>query len=135
MSIHPFGTVKGERIDEIRLSSTAGATASILTWGATLRDLVVPLPDGKQRRVVLGYQDMVGYAVNPNFLGATVGRYANRIAAGRFQFDGQHDPPADDTRVQRLPVRRPAADRQVGEREPGRVVRRETFQPLFRIGQ
>ncbi len=88
MTIHPFGTVKGEHIDEIRLSSAAGATASILTWGATLRDLVVPLPNAKQRRVVLGYEDMEGYAVNPNYLGATVGRYANRIAEGRFSLDG-----------------------------------------------
>lgn len=89
MSIHPFGHLPdGTAISEIRLANASGATASILTFGATLRDLVVPLPDGGSRRVVLGFESLEGYFENNRFLGATVGRHASRIDRGRLVIDG-----------------------------------------------
>jgi aldose 1-epimerase len=88
MSVRKFGVVNGVAVQEICLASVTGATASILTWGATLRDFVVPLSNGDRRRVVLGYESIEGYRVNPGYLGATVGRNCNRIAGGRFTLDG-----------------------------------------------
>ena len=88
MSVHAFGVMEGRAVDEIRLRSPAGARASILTWGAILHDLVVPLASGATRRVVLGYEGLEGYAADPYYMGATVGRFANRIADGRFELDG-----------------------------------------------
>lgn len=88
MSVREFGVVDGVAIQEICLASVTGATASILTWGATLRDFVVPLGNGDKRRVVLGYESIDGYRVNPDYLGATIGRNCNRIADGRFNLDG-----------------------------------------------
>jgi len=85
--IHRFGEVGGNSVDEIRLANAAGATASVLTWGATLRELMIPV-NGSQRRVVLGYAGIDGYAENPCYLGATAGRYANRICGWTFVLGG-----------------------------------------------
>ena len=88
MSVHPFGRLAdGTEISEIRLTNAAGATASILTFGAALRDLVVPVSAGP-RRVVLGSRDLDGYLDNRRFIGVTVGRHASRIAHGRVTLDG-----------------------------------------------
>lgn len=76
-------------MQEIRLAGPDGSFASILDWGATLRDLVVPLPGGQRQRVVLGYERPEDYRANPAYLGAIVGRHANRIAGGRFALDGR----------------------------------------------
>ena len=89
MSITAFGEVEGKPVQEIRLRSAAGAEASILSFGASLRDLTVPLKNGKVRRVVIGYQTLDGYRNGHASVGATCGRVANRIAGGRFTLDGK----------------------------------------------
>lgn len=89
MSIHFFGRLPdGTAISEIRLANASGASASILTFGAALRDLVVPVPNGEPRRVVLGFQDLDGYLQNNRFLGVTAGRHASRIGGGHLSIDG-----------------------------------------------
>ncbi len=87
--IRQCGVFDGHDILEITLTSTAGACAKVLTWGAVLRDLTVPLRDGARQRVVLGFERFEDYpAHSPNF-GAIAGRYANRIGHGRFRLDGR----------------------------------------------
>ena len=89
MPLTLFGCLPdGTEISEIRLTTPAGASASILTFGAALRDLVVPVPSGGARRVVLGYPTLQDYLTNPGYLGVTVGRYASRIGAGRLALGG-----------------------------------------------
>ncbi|MBS9477542.1 galactose mutarotase [Ancylobacter sp. VKM B-3255] len=80
---------EGEPIEEITLVAADGTRARVLSWGATLRDLEIPLADGRLRRVVLGYEDPQSYIANPSYLGATCGRVANRIRDGRFSHDGR----------------------------------------------
>jgi aldose 1-epimerase len=82
-----FGEIDGAPVYEIAIRSKAGASAKIITWGAVVRDLVVPAAGGSQR-VTLGLnaiEDYVGFS--PHF-GAVPGRFANRIANGRFVLDG-----------------------------------------------
>jgi len=62
VSISAFARLAdGTSVSEVRLANRAGAEASVLTFGAALRDLVVPLPDGARRRVVLGFDGLDGY--------------------------------------------------------------------------
>ncbi len=89
MSIAPFGEADGKKVQEIRLRSAAGAEASIISFGASLRDLVVPLANGKKRRVVLGYDTVEGYLARKGSVGATCGRVGNRIAGGKFTLAGK----------------------------------------------
>jgi aldose 1-epimerase len=89
MTVHPFGRLQdGAEIAEIRLAAPGGFAASVVTYGATLRDLVVPTSSGDRRRVVLGHATLDGYLVNHGYLGVTVGRHASRIREGRFALDG-----------------------------------------------
>lgn len=64
-------------------------TAKVITYGAILTDLIVPDKDGKPGDVVLGFETLEGYTKGHPFFGATVGRYANRIAGGKFTLDGK----------------------------------------------
>ena len=85
----PFGTLPdGRAVEEVTLAN-GGVTARILTWGALLRTLEVPDRTGRAADVVLGYTDLAGYLKAPNYFGVSVGRYANRIRAGRFTLDGR----------------------------------------------
>ncbi|AUW59634.1 galactose-1-epimerase [Sphingobium sp. SCG-1] len=86
----PAGSLKdGTAIETITLSNGRGISARILTYGATLQSLIAPDKDGKPADVLLGYDDLSSYVDHPNYFGVTVGRYANRIAGGRFTLDGK----------------------------------------------
>src|ERR1700741_321748 len=88
MSISEFGRFGGQTVQEIRLRGADGTEAAILTYGAILRDLIVPV-GAKKRRVVLGYRSLQGYLDGRAYIGATVGRCINRIDSG-FTLDGEH---------------------------------------------
>lgn len=84
------GTLKdGTAIEAVTLSNAKGVSARIISFGATLQKLMVPDRAGKLADVELGYDDVQTYADAPNYWGASVGRYANRIAGGKFTLDGK----------------------------------------------
>src|SRR5580700_7499965 len=87
MSANAFGQIDQTPVFEVTIASQAGASAKILTWGAVVRDLVVPASNGLQR-VVLGLNTLSDYLVYSPHFGAVPGRFANRIANGRFILDG-----------------------------------------------
>lgn len=88
MAIRMFGEANGHKVQEITLHNKAGAVAKILTYGAVVRDLMVPKADGTMQRVVLGLETLEDYITHSPHFGAIAGRYANRIAGGRFMLDG-----------------------------------------------
>jgi aldose 1-epimerase len=79
----------GTKVKAITLEADNGVSATILSYGATLQKLVAPDRDGKPADIVLGYDDLSDHVEHPNYFGVTVGRYANRIAGGRFTLDGK----------------------------------------------
>jgi len=88
-SRHPFGlTPAGEAVDLLTLDNGI-LSCHILTFGATLQALYVPDRKGCVTDVVLGYDTLEDYLTRDGYLGAVVGRYANRIARGRFTLNGQ----------------------------------------------
>jgi aldose 1-epimerase len=85
----PFGTLDhGVVIEAVTLTNSQGISARIINYGATLQALWVPDRAGRTADIVLGYDDLAAYVEKPNYFGVTVGRYANRIARGRFSLDG-----------------------------------------------
>lgn len=85
-----FGTLPdGTAIEAVTLTGTNGVSARIMTLGATLQSFNAPDRNGKVADITLGYDDAASYVTNPNFWGQTVGRYANRIAGGKFTIDGK----------------------------------------------
>ncbi|SFE62063.1 aldose 1-epimerase [Actinacidiphila alni] len=94
----PFGTTPdGWQVERWRLTSAAGVSAEILTYGGILHTLDVPDRAGRRGNVVLSLPDAASYATDSPYFGALVGRYANRIGEGRFTLDGRvHRLPAND---------------------------------------
>lgn len=88
----------GTAIDRITLTNSHGMQASVLTWGGVLQSLIVPDKHGKPADVVLGFDDIQGYRDNPTvYFGATIGRFGNRLADGKFSLDGkQYQVPQND---------------------------------------
>jgi aldose 1-epimerase len=84
-----FGTFEGKPVFQATIRSPAGAIAKVLSWGAVIRDLQIPIKDGSLQSVVLGFDTFDPYPALSPFFGALVGRYANRIANGRFELDGK----------------------------------------------
>jgi len=93
-----FGrTLRGEVVHRLELRLPSGASAAVLTRGATLQQLRVPDRDGTLGDVVVGLADVAAYEADTGYLGAVVGRVANRIAGGRFTLDGTvHQVPVND---------------------------------------
>ncbi|QNE04305.1 aldose epimerase family protein [Croceicoccus marinus] len=86
----PFGTLAdGTEVTKITLTGRNGVSVSILTLGATLHEFMVPDRDGNVEDILVSYEDLSDYAEAPNYWGATIGRYANRIAGGTFTLDGK----------------------------------------------
>ena len=86
----PFGTMPdGTVIEAVTLRNSHGVSARIITYGAALQALVAPDRQGRQADIALGYDDLSGYVEHPNYFGATIGRYANRIGGARFSLDGK----------------------------------------------
>lgn len=85
----PFGTTPGGELVELLTLDNGTISCEILTFGATLRTLTVPDREGKPVDVVLGYDHLSDYETRDGYLGAVVGRYANRIAKGQFSLNGQ----------------------------------------------
>lgn len=99
VSIGEFGTIEGKVVHLYSLRNARGATAKVISYGATLTDLWMPDRNGKLEDVVLGFDNLEAYRTKHPWFGATVGRVANRIARGKFTLDDReysleiNDPP------------------------------------------
>jgi aldose 1-epimerase len=90
VQVSDFGkTSEGLAVYRYVLSNRKGIEAVVISYGATLVSLRVPDRNGKAADIVLGYDDLAGYEQGKSFLGATIGRYGNRIAGGEFTLDGK----------------------------------------------
>jgi aldose 1-epimerase len=85
----PFGKISnGEEMHLYVLQNRKGMKVSITNFGARVVSIVVPDRNGKFADVALGYDNAREYQQSTTYFGAIVGRYANRIANGRFTLDG-----------------------------------------------
>lgn len=84
-----FGKVDGTPVDLYTLTNDRGMQAQITNYGGIVVSLRTPDRQGKFGDVVLGYDNLDGYVKQNPFFGALVGRYANRIAKGKFTLDGK----------------------------------------------
>lgn len=84
-----FGTLAdGTAIDLYTLTNRNGLQAQIINYGAIIVSLKTPDRRGQMTDIVLGYDDLRGYTGDTFYIGCVVGRYANRIAKGKFTLSG-----------------------------------------------
>jgi aldose 1-epimerase len=86
----PFGRLAdGTAVEAVTLTNAKGMSVRIMTQGATIQQLIVPDRNGVKDDVALGYDTAAEYLAKPEYFGASIGRYANRIAKGKFTLDGK----------------------------------------------
>ncbi|MGN6570993.1 MAG: aldose epimerase family protein [Pseudolabrys sp.] len=82
-----FGTLgDGRAVDKFALRNARGASAEVLTFGATIKSF---RPAGSARSILLGYDQLIDYIHDGAHHGGLMGRYANRIARGEIEIDGR----------------------------------------------
>ncbi|HEU5358229.1 MAG TPA: galactose-1-epimerase [Gemmatimonadales bacterium] len=90
ISAAPFGrTPDGQDVTAYTLDNGRGMTVRAMTYGATILSIRVPDAHGAIGDVTLGFDSLAPYLTESPYFGAVVGRYANRIARGRFTLDGR----------------------------------------------
>ena len=79
----------GRQVASVTLANARGVSATVIAYGATLQSVVMPDRAGKRADITLGYDNIGQYVDKGQYFGGTVGRFANRLDAGRFRIDGQ----------------------------------------------
>jgi aldose 1-epimerase len=99
----PFGTTPaGDPVEILTLTNAGGLELRAMSYGGIIVSLVVPDRHGRPANVVLGHDTLEAYLRDSRYLGAIVGRYANRIAHARFTLDGTTYPLAANNGLHHL---------------------------------
>lgn len=86
----PFGqTPAGEEVTQYGLRNHAGMKVSLIDLGGIITSVEVPDREGKMANVTLSHPDLATYLENAPYFGGICGRFANRIAGGKFSLDGK----------------------------------------------
>jgi aldose 1-epimerase len=86
----PFGTMPdGQKVEMFHLKNASGMEVDVITYGGAVQSIKVPDKNGHMTDVALGFDNLDGYLHTDTFFGALIGRYANRIAKGKFALDGK----------------------------------------------
>jgi len=90
ISEEQFSTHDGESVTKYTLTNPQGVQASILNYGGTITDIIVPDKKGNKGNVVLSFDSLSGYLQKGSpYFGSLIGRYGNRIANAKFTLDGK----------------------------------------------
>lgn len=85
-----YGTTQdGKAVDEYVLTNTHGMRVKIITYGGIITAIEVPDREGHIANVALGFNNLQDYETQSPYFGCITGRYANRIANGKFSLDGK----------------------------------------------
>lgn len=86
----PFGTTaRGQSVEMYTLRNSRGVTAKVITYGAIIYSLETPDRNGRFANVTANCASLSAYETKSPCFGAVIGRYANRIAGGKFNLDGK----------------------------------------------
>jgi aldose 1-epimerase len=80
-----WGTTDGKPVYLFVLTNKNGEQVKISNYGGTITSWIVPDKNGNKNSVVIGFDSLSGYLAKPPYFGATIGRYGNRIAKGKFK--------------------------------------------------
>jgi aldose 1-epimerase len=90
LTVAPFGALEnGQQVRAFTMTNSRGVEVRVLDYGGIIQSIRTPDRAGALADIVLGFDDVQGYVKSSPYFGALTGRYANRIAKGRFQLDGK----------------------------------------------
>ncbi|WP_019539179.1 aldose epimerase family protein [Proteiniphilum acetatigenes] len=84
-----FGIIDGQVVYLFRLVNNERTSVEIISYGATIKSINIPDKKGRIKNIILGYDRLEDYLSDKNYLGATIGRCANRISNASFVMDGR----------------------------------------------
>ncbi len=79
----------GDEVEEFAIASPSGVRIRVMSFGAILTSVETPDRAGNPGEITLGFDGLSGYLGEHPYFGATVGRYGNRIASGKFTLEGR----------------------------------------------
>ena len=86
----PFGFLPDGRAATLyTLTNAQGLVVKITDFGGIVTELHTPDRDGRMADIVLGYDSVTPYVIDEHYFGALIGRFGNRVRAGRFELDGE----------------------------------------------
>jgi aldose 1-epimerase len=88
VKVTDFGEVKGKKVELFTITNKHGNSIAVTNYGATWVSAIVPDIEGTRDDVLLGFPDLEGYLTDTCYIGASIGRFANRIENARFTIDG-----------------------------------------------
>src|SRR5262245_46436996 len=87
--MQPYGTTSdGQAVDEYIVTNASGMEVRVITYGGIITSIRVPDRDGNFANVTLGFDNFADYEARNLYFGTITGRYANRIAGGKFTLNG-----------------------------------------------
>ena len=98
IEVNPYGMIDNVEVLQYTIRNKAGMVVKVLNYGGTITDIIVPDEKGAPGNVVLGFEKLEDYLRSDNpYIGATIGRYANRIANASFRInDLEYSLPANN---------------------------------------
>jgi aldose 1-epimerase len=88
VKVTDFGEVKGKKVELFTITNKHGNSIAVTNYGATWVSAIVSDIEGTRDDVLLGFPDLEGYLTDTCYIGASIGRFANRIENARFVIDG-----------------------------------------------
>ena len=85
----PWGELDGEEVTLYTLTNANGMEVKLTNYGGIITSVVVPDRDGAMENVTLGFDNLDAYVAGHPYFGNITGRYANRIARGTFDIEGE----------------------------------------------
>ncbi|WP_375426923.1 aldose epimerase family protein [uncultured Sphingomonas sp.] len=79
----------GREVAAVTLANGRGMSATLIAYGAAIQSVILPDRTGRPADIAIGHATIADYIAKPQYFGATVGRFANRLALGRFTLDGR----------------------------------------------
>jgi len=114
----PWGEVGGQPVDLYTLRNGRGMTVRISDYGGIIQSIDVPDRRGRNANVTLGFDNLDDYVTSSPYFGCITGRYANRIANGRFTLEGTEYQLAQNNGVNHLHGGNVGFDKRVWEATP-----------------
>ena len=87
LKTHYGKTPEGQIVESYKLKNNDGIKVNIISYGGIITSLKVPDNNGVMEDIVLGYDTLEEYFEDKSFFGALIGRFANRIANGKFSLN------------------------------------------------
>lgn len=89
ITVSDWGSYEGNPVYLYHLNNGHGTTMAISNYGGTITSWRFPDRNADTSEIIIGFDSLSGYLAHPPYFGALIGRYANRIAKGKFALDGK----------------------------------------------